>query len=126
MLLDIGATVRATPRDSTHLTALHLASAEGHLQIVKAQIESGANVNAQTSTGIALLHEAVSGEFDGITRVLLEHSAGFMKTLPDEDRSTVLHMASYVGCTAVAQLLLEKGMDVEVKINICGLLCTVR
>ncbi len=115
MLLDIGANVRATPRNSTHLTALHLASAEGHLPIVEALIESGADVNAQTSTGFTPLHKAVSNGFEDITRVLLENGADFMKTLPNQNRSNVVHIASRFGYTAIVQLLFEKGMGIEVK-----------
>lgn len=115
MLLDIGANVRATRRNSKHLTALHLASAQGHLPIVEALIQNGANVNAQASTGSTPLYEAVLNGFEDITRVLLENGADFMKTFPNQNRSTVLHIASFFGCTAIVQLLLETGMGIEVK-----------
>lgn len=115
MLLNIGANARATPRNSIHLTALHLAAAEGHLPIVEALVQNGANINAATSTGITPLHEAVSAGFECITRVLLESGADFMKRLPNENGSTVFHIASYFGFTAIVQLLLEKGMGIEVK-----------
>lgn len=74
----------------------------------------GANVNAQTSTGTTPLHGAVSGGFEGVTQALLENGADYMKTLPSGNRLAVLHIASSFGNTTIVQLLIEKGMGIEV------------
>jgi ankyrin repeat protein len=114
-LLNLGANPRATPRNSSHVTALHMACANGHQSIVEALIQSGADVNAKTTTGITPLHEAIAEGFEGIARILLENGADFMKKLPDKNHSTVLHIASYFGYTNIVQLLLNIGMGIEAK-----------
>jgi hypothetical protein len=49
------------------------------------------------------------------TRVLLENGADFMKTLPTRARPTILRVASSFGFTDIVQLLLNKGMGIQVK-----------
>jgi ankyrin repeat protein len=115
MLLDISADVRAPVRNSKGLTVLHFASAKGHLMIVEILIQSGADVNAQTSTGTTPLYKAVSNGFECITRLLIENGADFMNIRYGPNQSTLLHIASLLGFTAIVQLLLEKGMAIEVK-----------
>jgi ankyrin repeat protein len=78
-------------------------------------IRSGADVNAQTSTATTPLYQVILHGFECVTRVLIEYGADFMKTPRDRNRSTVLYIASFVGFTAIVQLLLEKGMGIEVK-----------
>lgn len=114
--LDLGANVQATLDDDKRGTALYLASKNGHLLIVEVLIQSGADVNARTSTGVIPLHGAVARGHEHITRVLLESGADFMKPLPTRDRPTILHVASYLsGFTDIVQLLLDKGMGIQVK-----------
>jgi ankyrin repeat protein len=115
MLLDVGADVRAPVGNNKGLTALHVASAKGHLIILEILIQSGADVNAQTSAGITPLCKAVSNGFECITRLLIENGAGFMTTRYGPNKSTLLHIASFFGFTTIVQLLLEKGMAIEVK-----------
>jgi ankyrin repeat protein len=113
--LDLGANLQATLDDNKCTTALHLASRHGHLLIVEVLIQSGAHVNAQTYKGIIPLHGAVIGGHEHITRVLLENGADFMKPLPTQTRPTVLHLASRFGFHDIVQLLLDKGMGIQVK-----------
>ncbi|KAH8757099.1 putative ankyrin repeat-containing protein, partial [Hyaloscypha finlandica] len=113
--LDLGANVQATLDNNKRATALHLASKNGHLVIVEVLIQSGADVNAQTSKGVIPLHGAVVRGHEHITRVLLESGADFMKPLPTRNRPTILHVASHFGFTDVVQLLLDRGMGIQVK-----------
>ena len=47
--LELGANVQATLDNDKQATSLHLASQNGHLLIVEALIQSGAEIDAQTS-----------------------------------------------------------------------------
>jgi len=82
---------------------------------VEALIQSGAEINAQTSQGVTPLHGAVRAGHEHITQVLVENGADFMKTLPTRARLTILHVASYFGFTDIVQLLLDKGIGIQVK-----------
>jgi ankyrin repeat protein len=82
---------------------------------VEALIQSGAHVNAQAYGGIIPLHGAVAGGHGHITRILLENGADFMKPLPTQTRPTILHVASRFGFHDIVQLLLDKGMGIQVK-----------
>jgi ankyrin repeat protein len=113
--LDLGANLQATLDSSKRATALHLASRQGHLLIVEALIQSGAHVNAQAYKGITPLHGAVVGGHEHVVRVLLENGADFMKTLSTQSRPTILHVASRFGFYDIVQLLLDKGMGIQVK-----------
>jgi len=115
MLLNVGADVRAPVGNNKGLTALHVASAKGQLIILEILIQSGADVNAQTSAGITPLYKDVSNGFECITRLLIENGADFMTTRYGPNKSTLLHIASFFGFTTIVQLLLEKGMAIEVK-----------
>ena len=113
--LDLGSNVQATLDNNKRETALYLASKNGHLLIVEALIQSGADVNTQTSRGFIPLHRAVASGHEHITRVLLESGADFMKAFPTQNRPTILHVASHFGFTDIVQLLLDKGMGIQVK-----------
>ena len=75
------------------LTPLHLASAHGHVEVVKRLIQAGGEVNqkcksgwTQDEDGSTPLHEASrNGHVDVITALL---SAGADKTIKNEDGST--------------------------------------
>jgi ankyrin repeat protein len=64
-----GAEVDAqAPRNRT--TALHMASAAGHRDVVEVLIEAGANVSAQDSDGFTPAQRARENGHDGIVRLL--------------------------------------------------------
>ncbi|KAH9216220.1 ankyrin repeat-containing domain protein, partial [Leptodontidium sp. 2 PMI_412] len=113
--LELGANVQATLENDRRVTALHLASEKGHLLVVEALIPSGAVINVQTSQGVTPLHRAVIAGHEHVTRVLLQCGADFMKPLPTRNRPTVLHVASHFGFTDIVQLLLDKGIGIQVK-----------
>ncbi|KAN0113235.1 Ankyrin repeat-containing domain protein, partial [Hyaloscypha variabilis] len=95
--------------------ALHLASKIGYLVIVEILIQSGANINTRTSKGAIPLYRAVVRGHEHITRILLESGADFMKPLPTRTRPTILYVASHFGFTDIVQLLLDRGMGIQVK-----------
>lgn len=111
--LDLGANIQAT--NNKGATALHLASQNGHLLIVEMLIQSGTEIDAQTLLGVTPLHRAVRAGHEHITRVLLENGADIMKSLPTGPLPNILHVASYFGFTDIVQLLLDKGIGIEVK-----------
>jgi ankyrin repeat protein len=82
---------------------------------VEALIQSGAHVNAQAYKGIIPLHGAVAGGHEHITRVLLENGADFMKLLPTRTQPTIIHVASHLGFHDIVQLVLDKGIGIQVK-----------
>ena len=51
--LELGANVQAALDNDKRVTSLYLASQNGHLLILEALIQSGAEVDAQTSQGIS-------------------------------------------------------------------------
>lgn len=55
--IELGANVQATLHDGKRVTSLHLASQNGHLLIVEALIQCGAEVNAQTTLKLHLFTE---------------------------------------------------------------------
>lgn len=97
------ANVQATLDNDKRVTALHLASKNRHLLIVEVLIQSSADINARTSKGVILLHKAVAGGHEHITSVLLERSADYP------------HVASHFGFIDIIQLLLNKGIGIQVK-----------
>jgi uncharacterized protein len=69
-------------------TALHIASREGHIEIVEMVLEKGANVNATTNDGITALIRASRNKHTEIVAMLLDNGADVNAT--DEDGDTAL------------------------------------
>lgn len=75
---------------------------------VLALLRKGRNVNGPDTYGYAPLHYAARAENLDICRTLLAADANpNAQTASGQD--TPLHRASYVGCLAVAQLLIQSG-----------------
>jgi ankyrin repeat protein len=55
----INSGVKASAADYDHRTALHLAAAEGHLDVIKFLVQQGADVNSLDRFGNAPLDEAI-------------------------------------------------------------------
>ena len=67
--------VNVNARDEYKCTALHWASENGHLDIVKYLVESGADINAKDYSGWTPLHVAAwNGRLD-VVKYLLKHEA---------------------------------------------------
>ena len=90
-------------------SALYYASKNGYLEIVKHMIEKGAEVNTEVSWGRTALHLASTKE---IAKLLIEKGANPNKREISHNY-TPLHLASLFGYTEVANVLIEKGTDIN-------------
>lgn len=112
-LLRAGATpnARDTQKGSKRKSALQLAVANGHDQVVRALLMAGADVNAVDKVGETSLHEAVRANQPGMINDLLLGGA-----LPDVcslDGSTPLQLAAASGQEGSVTALLLKGADTD-------------
>jgi ankyrin repeat protein len=106
--------VSTPPLDSstapTGHTTLHLAAGLGHAMIAQLLVDAGADVEATDSLGrTALYYAAVNGHADTVAVLL---SAGSMNTAQPGSLPP-LHAAAKGGHTAVLQVLLDYGADVD-------------
>ncbi|HEY2415239.1 MAG TPA: ankyrin repeat domain-containing protein [Pirellulaceae bacterium] len=105
-------------------TALHLAAAGYRVEIVKALVKAGADVNAaKNMRKSGPLHYAADGFITGpvwdakrqvgTIRCLLEHGANIH--LQDKNGATPLHRAVRTRCAAAVKFLLAAGADPTVR-----------
>ena len=92
-------------------TALAVASAEGHTNIVKVLVDGGANVNAQGGFYKNALYAALHHNYEGIVKLLVDGGAdvnaqgGFY--------GNALQAASHRGHEGIVKLLVDGGADVN-------------
>ncbi|XP_014748563.1 PREDICTED: ankyrin repeat domain-containing protein 26 isoform X4 [Sturnus vulgaris] len=98
-------------RDKAERTALHLACANGHVEVVMCLIENKCKLNLLDSDNRSPLMKAVQCQQEKCVAVLLEHGAD--PNLADADGNTALHLAVLSGNTTVAGLLLEHNASIE-------------
>ena len=85
---------------------LHLASREGHVEVVRTLIEHSADIAPRTKYGSTPLHQASGWDRMEVARLLIEHGAD--SAAQTEDGWTPLHCAASVD---LARLLIEHGAD---------------
>lgn len=107
-LLDKGANVNATC-DSEGETPLIRAAEECGFEVVKRMIELGANVNAQSETGLTALGKARTRE---IAQLLLDAGA---KVNNDGPNTTLMFACDEPDRPEVVELLIARGADVNAK-----------
>ncbi|KAM0665340.1 hypothetical protein ACQRIU_005601 [Beauveria bassiana] len=112
-LIRAGADVCAADASQRGLTALHYAVESGSRKSVKALIDAGANVSAQTSDGVAPLHTAAANGHYAIVQELID--AGANVSVRNENGGTPLHAAAMFWQPKIAKLLLDAGADVKAK-----------
>jgi ankyrin repeat protein len=100
-------------------TALHHASANGHLEIVEMLLERGANVAASTRSGSKAVHYAVRVRvaddraplLERVLVAMLSSRAGKeLASCPNANLETPLHLAAMVGSARAIQVLLRFGV----------------
>ena len=91
--------------------AMHLATRQGHLTVVKALISAGADVNARGPFGYTPLHCAAA-QGDGAAASLLLAS-GAQADTRDANGMTPLHVAAQTNNVAVIQALLESACQIN-------------
>ncbi|SFD24178.1 ankyrin repeat domain-containing protein [Tropicimonas isoalkanivorans] len=95
-------------------TPLHAAVAEGHADIARLLIETGADVNAVSEiNGKTALHLAAElGDFDTV-RLLLENEADVAAR--DKTGLAAIHHATVAGHPAIVTALLNAGVEVDTR-----------
>lgn len=93
--------------DPLGYTALHFASRNGHYEVCRFLLESGADCRAQTHGGATPLHRASYCGHAEIAKLLLDHGAD--PAAADDDGKTSLHKAAENGHDKLCSLLLEHG-----------------
>jgi len=124
-LLLLGHCVDVDVRGINDRTPLHMAVDHGLLEVTRILIERGASINARDSSDRTPLHPIFldrSGTFDDIyfdvMRYLLDHGAD-VGAEANTKHSTTLHLASYYGGFKVARLLLNRGVNINVRDGKC-------
>ncbi|KAI0224832.1 ANK_REP_REGION domain-containing protein [Lamellibrachia satsuma] len=104
-------------RDEDSNTALHLAAAARHVDVVRLLIAQGADKEAKNCISWTPLDVAVSvGDVETVEYLLNQKVP---VDTPDREKLTGLHLASKNGHLAVVRLLLERGADVT-RLDRCG------
>ena len=88
-------------------TALHIAAAEGHLEIVKLLIAKGAEINKFSNNGLTALHFASANGYIDTAQLLLRNGAEINKRT--EDGFTALHIAACCGQVDIMCFLSSQG-----------------
>ncbi|KAL6696350.1 hypothetical protein J3F84DRAFT_408181 [Trichoderma pleuroticola] len=92
-------------------TVLEWAAAKGLLEVVKRRLEDGADANACSRDGVALLFlAAIGGQFE-VVKLLIENGARIDAQL--DEGFTLLFGAAASGSVELVQQLLDNGADVE-------------
>ncbi|XP_064278383.1 ankyrin repeat domain-containing protein 26 isoform X8 [Passer domesticus] len=98
-------------RDKAERTALHLACANGHVDVVTFLVENKCKLNLFDNDNRSPLMKAVQCQQEKCVAILLEHGAD--PNLADADGNTALHLAVLSGSTAVAGLLLQHDAHID-------------
>nr|XP_021409173.1 ankyrin repeat domain-containing protein 26 isoform X7 [Lonchura striata domestica] len=98
-------------RDKAERTALHLACANGHVDVVTFLVENKCKLNLFDNDNRSPLMKAVQCQQEKCVAILLERGAD--PNLADADGNTALHLAVLSGNTTVAGLLLQHGANID-------------
>uniref|UniRef100_A0A672JFM4 Ankyrin 3a n=1 Tax=Salarias fasciatus TaxID=181472 RepID=A0A672JFM4_SALFA len=113
-LLEIALILKASFSSQNGLNALHLASKEGHVEVVAELLKLGATVDAATKNGFTPLYMAAQENHLEVVRFLLENSAS--QSMATEDGFTPLAVALQQGHDQVVSLLLENDTKGKVRL----------
>ncbi|XP_026723792.1 ankyrin repeat domain-containing protein 26-like [Athene cunicularia] len=98
-------------RDKAERTPLHLACANGHVDVVTYLVENKCKLNLFDSDNRSPLMKAAQCQQEKCVAILLEHGAD--PNLADTDGNTALHLAVLSANTAVVGLLLEHNASID-------------
>jgi ankyrin repeat protein len=116
LLLSRGAIVHR-PSSEDEETPLVMASENGNLDIIRMILEQGAPINYHWEYNMTPLMAAVKGGHLEAVEFLLDNGADANTPFPDDclcsDRGTALQFAVINGSFAIAQLLLQRGANVN-------------
>ena len=101
--------------DVNSMTALMMAAAQGHKEMVRMLILLGANIEAQNTAGTALMMAAKNGHTK-IVIMLIKSGAGLHAT--DIDGNTALILTIRNGYAKIAESLIKAGANVAAKNNL--------
>jgi ankyrin repeat protein len=94
-------------------TPLIVVSFKGSLEIARALLEYGANVNRSDRRGRSPVHTISRCSYDDLLQLLFDHGANH--NISDYRDETALHQPSFDGGPGVVRLLLDKGLDVNAR-----------
>lgn len=103
LLIAAGADVNAAAKNPLKVSALHAAVAGRNLEIVKAVLEAGADVNAQQQVGFRPMHEAGTNANRKLAELLLAH--GGDPSLTSDDGRNAIDLAREKGHAEFAEWL---------------------
>ncbi|XP_065596978.1 LOW QUALITY PROTEIN: ankyrin repeat domain-containing protein 26-like [Cyrtonyx montezumae] len=104
---------RIDGRDKEQRTALHLACANGHADVVTFLVENNCKLNLPDTDNRSPLMKAVQCQQEKCATVLLEHGAD--PNLADASGNTALHMAAVAPNTSLARMLIEHSAHIDAK-----------
>ena len=91
----------------------HISAEKGYDRSVRALLDSGADVNAVSCTGLTALHLAAKNGHVNVMEMLLKDNADIDTT--DEYGWTALHYAANNDCEVVVRLLIKRGANLNAK-----------
>jgi uncharacterized protein len=110
-LIAAGARLEATTRLGAY-TPLHVASREGHAEVVKALLDRGSNANAQTTSQTTPLHLAAGAGSAEAVRALLDRGANVNAREASWGQTPLIFAAANNRAAAIA-VLIQRGADVN-------------
>ncbi|XP_075713250.1 ankyrin repeat domain-containing protein 26 isoform X2 [Rhinoderma darwinii] len=97
--------------DKENRTPLHLACANGHLDVVKLLVENKAKLNVCDHDNRSPLMKAIQCQHEPCATVLLEHEAD--PNVVDVNENAALHLAALIPSMSIAVQLLEHGANIN-------------
>ncbi|XP_040267419.1 ankyrin repeat domain-containing protein 26 isoform X1 [Bufo bufo] len=97
--------------DKENRTPLHLACANGHLDVVKLLVENKAKLNVCDNDSRSPLMKAIQCQHEPCATILLEHQAD--PNVVDVNENAALHLAALIPSMTVAVQLLEHGANIN-------------